>query len=267
MGHFAEQAIVVTGASSGIGKAICLVLAEQRAKLVLAARDQQRLEELAVECRKLGGEAIAVSTDVTVEADCKRLIGTAVDRWAKLDALVNCAGLAMWARFADLDDLSVIEQIMRVNYFGSVYCTFHALEHLKRSRGLIVATSSVSGLSGVPWMTGYAASKHAIIGFFESLRIELRSTGVGVTIAAPDFVQSEILHRALGPLGRPLERNPLDERRFMPVDRCARRIVKGMRRRERLVLMSGRSKNMRFGKLLLPALIDRIVAASVCFRG
>jgi short-subunit dehydrogenase len=172
----------------------------------------------------------------------------------------------MWCRFDSLVRLAVMEDLMRVNYLGSVYCTFHALEHLKRARGLVVGMASISGLIGVPFLSGYAASKHALIGFYESLRIELASSGVGVTIAAPDFVRSEILSRALGADGRPLEHSPLNQTRLTSAEAVARRIVRGMGRRKRLILTSERSAWARWGKLLAPWLVDRVAAASVGAR-
>ena len=191
------------------------------------------------------------------------MIDRTAERFGRLDVLVNNAGGAMWARFDELTDLSVLDDLMRVNYLGSAYCTHAALPWLKQSRGLIVAMASISGLIGAPLLTGYAASKHAIVGLFESLRIELAESGVDVTIVAPDFVQSEILTRATGPDGRPLASSPLDQQKLLSAEKCARRIVRGMRRRKRLVLTSERSAWARWGVLLAPWLVDRISAAAV----
>jgi short-subunit dehydrogenase len=263
MARFRDSVIVITGASAGIGRALALVLAPERAKLVLAARNASRLEETAARCRALGAETLVVPTDITHSQECRNLIEQAAARFGRLDVLVNNAALAMWARFDELADTSGIEDIMRVNYLGGVYCTHYALSHLKRTRGLVVALASIAGLVGVPKMSGYAASKHAVIGFYESLRIELADSGVGVTIVAPDFVQSEILARALDAEGQPLALSPLNQTRLPTAESCARRIVKAMDRRERLVLTSLRSKWARWGRLLLPKLVDRIAAASV----
>ena len=126
-----------------------------------------------------------------------------------------------------------------------------------------MAMASVSGLTGVPLLTGYSASKQAIIGFFESLRIELAESGVGVTIVAPDFVQSEILGRATGKTGQPLAYSPLDQAKLMTAEACARRIVRAMAGRRRLVLTSFRSSWCRWGKLLAPRLVDRISRRAV----
>jgi short-subunit dehydrogenase len=263
MVQFSGQTIVITGASTGIGRALALELAREQVKLALAARDAGRLAAVAADCERLGAETLVVPTDLTVQDQCGNLIERTVERFGRLDVLVNNAGRAMWARFDELSALSVLEDVMRLNYLGSVNCTFYALPHLKTSRGLIVAMASISGLLGLPHLSGYAASKHAVIGFYESLRIELAASGVGVTIIAPDFVQSEILARAVDAHGEPMHESPLDQRNHMTAEACARRIVKAMRRRKRLVLTSHRSAWARWGQLLLPRLVDRIAAASV----
>jgi short-subunit dehydrogenase len=263
MAGFANRVMVITGASSGIGRELARQLATQGARLVLAARDQARLTEVSEECRQLEAETLVVPTDVTSQDACRELVAKTVEKFGALDVLVNNAGSAMWSRFDELHDLAIIERLMRVNYLGGVYCTHAALPHLKKSRGLIVAMASISGLLGVPLLTGYSASKHAVFGFFESLRIELAASGVGVTILAPDFVQSEVLARAIGPDGRALEISPLDQRSLLSTDKCVRKIIRGMERRKRLVLTSERSAWGRWGKLLAPWLIDRIAAKSV----
>jgi short-subunit dehydrogenase len=144
-----------------------------------------------------------------------------------------------------------------------VWLTHAALPELKRARGQLVAIASLAGLTGVPTRTGYAASKHAVIGFYDSLRIELLGTGVGVTVVCPDFVLSEIHRRAFGPDGRPLGRSPMQEQRIMTAEQCARRIARAMQRRERLLVMSLRGRLGRFVRLLAPGLIDRIAARAV----
>jgi short-subunit dehydrogenase len=263
MAAFAQRVIVITGASSGIGRALAAELAPQKPRLVLAARDAERLEQTAERCRRLGAEALVVPTDVTVEGECRTLMDRAATEFGAIDVLVNNAGAAMWSRFDELPDIDIIEQVMRVNFLGSVACTHAALPHLKRSRGLIVAMASISGLIGVPLLSGYSASKHAVIGFFESLRIELASSGIGVTIIAPDFVQSEILERALDAGGKPLDASPLDQTKLLTAEKCAKKIVRGMQHRKRLVLTSERSAWARWGQLLAPKLVDRISARSV----
>jgi short-subunit dehydrogenase len=260
---FEGRTIVVTGASQGIGKALCLALAPQRPKLVLAARDRSALEAVAVSCRERGAEALVVPTDVTRPVDCTCLVEATVERFGSIDVLVNNAGASMWARFDEIQDLSVYETLMRVNYLSCVYLTHASLPHLVSRRGRIVAVASLAGMTGVPTRSGYAASKHAVFGFFDSLRIELAGTGVTVTIVAPDFVVSEIHRRSIGTDGRPLGDSPMQEKKIMTAEECAERIVDAMASRRRLAVLSLRGRVGRFVRLVAPGLIDRIAARAV----
>ena len=212
---------MITGASAGIGRALALAIAVERPRLVLAARDRDRLENSAAACRALGAEAIVLPTDVGEELSCHALIERSVETFGGLDGLVWNAGISMWAPFAEITDFAIFERMMRVNYLGGVYLCAAALPHLRARRGQIVGVASVAGLTGVPTRTGYAASKHAQVGFLDSLRVELLGSGVGVTVVAPDFVRSEIRERASGADGRPLGRSPVQEARVM-IDRGVR---------------------------------------------
>jgi short-subunit dehydrogenase len=263
MAIFTDKVIVVTGASEGIGRALCLALAPQRPKLAIAARNEERLNELMKEVESKGAQALIVPTDVTSEEACNRLIRMTIEKWGSIDVLVNNAGRTMWTNFEDITDTSIFEKMMRLNYLGSVYCTYYALPYLKKSKGLIVAVSSVAGITGVPARTAYAASKHALFGFFDSLRIELDGTGVSVTMVAPDFVLSEIHRRALGHDGKPLGKSPLQEDKIMTAQTCAAQIVKAMENRERLLLMSLRAKVGRCIRLVSPRLVDNIAKKAI----
>ena len=263
MAAFADRVVVVTGASEGIGRAFCIALAPQRPRFVLAARNRERLESLAEECRRLGAQARVVPTDVTDEDSCRMLIDSAVAAFGHIDVLVNNAGGTMWTRLDEIRDLSIFERLMRLNYLGSVYPTFHALPHLKHSRGRIVAVASMAGLIGVPTRTGYSAAKHAVIGFFDSLRIELLDSGVSVTLICPDFVVSEIHKRALGPDGRPLGDNPMANSKIMTAGQCATLMIRAIERRERLLVTSGRGRLARWLKVLAPGAIDRMAAKAI----
>jgi short-subunit dehydrogenase len=263
MAAYAGKVVILTGASQGIGKAIALALAPQRPRLVLAARDRQALEAVAGECRALGAEALVVTCDVSDEASCRALVAAGVERFSGVDVLVNNAGMGMLARFEDVTDLSQYERLMRVNYLGSVYPTFYALPHLKQSRGQIVAISSLAGLVGVPFRSAYAATKHAQFGFFDSLRIELRGSGVSVSVIAPYFVQSEIRKRSPGPDGRTVEASPIREGEIMSAEECARRIVRAMEKRQRILVMTLKGKLGRFVGLAFPGLVDRLAAQAV----
>jgi short-subunit dehydrogenase len=192
-------------------------------------------------------------------------VAATIERFGQLDALVNNAGVTMWARFEDVSDLTAYREIMAVNYLGAVHLTAAALPHLRRSRGQIVAVASVAGLTGVPERTAYAASKHAMVGFFESLRIELAGSGVSVTLVAPDFVHSDLHGRALGPDGPPRRGAP-PRTHGITAEACAWQILQGMQRRRRLVITSLRGRLGRWARLLAPALVDRIAARAVRTR-
>jgi short-subunit dehydrogenase len=260
---YAGKVVVVTGASQGIGRALCLELAAQRPRLVLAARDEAALAAVADECRARGADALVVPTDVTDEVACRHLVERTVERYAALDVLVNNAGIGMVARFEEVSDLAPYERLLRVNVLGSIYPTFHALPHLRRARGQIVAVSSLAGLSGVPLRTAYAATKHAQIGFFDSLRVELRGSGVSVTVVCPYFVQSEIRRRSAGPDGRTLTASPVHEEAIMTAEECAWRTVRAMEKRQRMLVMTLKGKLGRLVKLVAPGLVDRMTARSV----
>ncbi|HXZ47396.1 MAG TPA: SDR family oxidoreductase [Usitatibacter sp.] len=255
--------VIVTGASKGIGAELARQLAAKGARLVLAARHESELEAVAADCRAAGATAITVKADVSVERDCQAMVAGAVVAFGRVDTLVNNAGVSMWARFEDIDDVSVLERIMRVNYMGAVYCTRHALPHLRASRGRLVAVSSLAGRTGVPTRTGYAASKHAMTGFFDSLRIELGDSGVTVTLVYPGFVATGIRENATGPDGRPIMVSPVREGEVMSAEECARRIVRAIERRERDVVMTARGRMGLWLKLLAPSLVDRIARRAI----
>ena len=257
------KVIIVTGASEGIGRAVCLKLAESDTRLVLSARNEGRLIELQKEVEAKGSKALVVVTDVTVEKECIDLVEKTVAEFGQLDILVNNAGQTMWTTLENMTDTSLFERLMQLNFFGTLYCTFHAVSHLKKTRGRIVMVSSVAGITGVPTRTAYCASKHAVIGFSESLRIELKKSGVSVTIVAPEFVLSEMHRRALDHQGNPLGVSPLQESKIMTSEECAELIVDATVKRQRLLLTGNRSKIGRFLKLFAPELMDKIAAKAI----
>jgi short-subunit dehydrogenase len=262
---FRGNVVVLTGASAGIGREVALQLAAQGAELVLASRGAEPLEAVAAACRARGVRAVAVPTDVGDEAQCRALVERAAEAHGRIDTLVNNAGIGMWARFDEMRDLAPFERIMRVNYLGCVYPTYYALPHLKRSRGRIVVVNSLTGLTGVPTRSGYAASKHAVAGFFDSIRIELEDSGVTVTQVFPGFVATEIRERAFGPDGRPLGQgnSPVREREVMTADECARQIIAAAAARRRDLIMTLRGKLGAKIKLVAPGLVDRIARKAI----
>jgi NADP-dependent 3-hydroxy acid dehydrogenase YdfG len=260
---FRENVCIITGASSGIGRALALVLAEQGAWLALAARDEERLHSAAKACRELGGRALVVPTDVTDEGQCRHLIEQTAREYGRIDTLVNNAGISMVARFDDIKDLAPVKKIMDVNYYGSVYCTHYALPFLIQSKGRIVGVSSLTGKTGVPTRSLYAASKHAMAGFFDSLRIEMIDHGVTVTMIYPGFVASEVRERALGSDGKARGEDFIEKKDVMTAEKCAGLIARTAARRQPQLVMTLRGKLGQWLKLIAPALVDRIARRMV----
>lgn len=260
------KVIVITGASDGIGAELARQWAargKSAVALVLAARNEERLREVAGQCEALGARTLVQRCDVSRQDECRVLIDAAVDAFGRLDVLVNNAGMSAHALLEDIEDLEWTETLMRINHWGSVWCTHAALPHLKASRGQVVAVSSLAGLVGVPGRTAYCATKFAMTGFFEALRTELAPDGVGVTIAYPGVVATQIRYRGFDAEGKPAGRSGLDERGAMSVEECARLIVDGTGRRRREIVMSAKGRLGRWLKLLAPSLVDRMAIAAL----
>jgi short-subunit dehydrogenase len=255
--EFRGQVAIVTGASSGIGKALALQLARQGSKLVIAARRAERLEHLAVECRSLGEDVLVVPTDVSDEVQCKTLIEKTLDLFGRLDMLVNNAGLAASALFDEFPDLDLFKHTMDVNFYGSVYCTYYALPYLKKTRGRIVAVSSVGGKSAIPYNTPYCASKYAMHGFYDSLRMELYQHGVSCTVICPWWVATEFHESQLNKDGVPRgERGrAYYTKKTMTSDQCAQIVLNAAFKRRREVLM-GPGTLAIWLKVIAPGFLD-----------
>ena len=261
-----QQVCIITGASDGIGAEMARQLAAQHGAgitLVLAARRADALQQVAQACVQHGSTVLCQPCDVGIEADCRALIALCVKRFGRIDSLINNAGVSAQALLEQVDDLGWYQDLMRVNLWGSVWCTHAALPHLKASRGRIVAVSSLAGLVGVPGRTAYAASKFAMNGFFEALRVELLHTGVSVTLAYPGVVATRIRYHGYNAQGQPAGSSGLKEEQAMPVEQCAALILRGMARRERDVVMTFKGKLGRWLKLLWPGLVDKMALAAL----
>jgi short-subunit dehydrogenase len=204
-----------------------------------------------------------VKTDVSVEAQCRHLIAATVEKFGRIDGLINNAGRSAHALFEDVQDLGWYEELMRINLWGSVWCTHAALPYLKTSKGSIVAVSSLAGLIGVPGRTAYNATKFAMAGFFEGLRAELKCAGVSVTTAYPGVVATQIRHHGFNAAGTELGKSSLKEDDAMSVEECARLIIGGMEARRREVVMSFKGKLGRFMKLIAPGLVENMALAAL----
>jgi short-subunit dehydrogenase len=227
---FKNKNVIVTGASSGIGKALSLLLADKGARVMLAARREEVLRVLADEISHKGGTAAYCVTDVTNEEDCRHLVEETIRLWDGIDILICNAGISMRANFDDVD-IAVIRRLMDVNFFGTVNCTKYALPYLKQSKGSLVGISSTAGIHGLPWRTGYSASKFAITGFLETIRLENLKKGLHVMIAYPGFTTSEIRYHALTADGSAQGNTPRNESKMMSSEETAARILWGIRKR------------------------------------
>ncbi len=254
---FKEKVVVITGASSGIGLACTRYFAALGAKVVIGARTHSTIKELEKELTAAGHYVHAVKTDVTIESDCKNLIEEAIKTYGCIDILINNAGISMRAQFVDTD-IKVIRQLMEVNFFGTVYCTKYALPHLLERKGSIVGVSSIAGFHGLPGRTGYSASKFAMHGFLETLRIENLRNGLHVLIAAPGFTATNVRRAALIANGSPQGYSPREEKKMMTADEVAHRIAMGIKYRRRNVIMTFEGKFSVLLQRVVPHLLDYI---------
>ena len=260
---FADKVIVITGASDGIGAELARQLAPEKPRLVLAARRLEVLQAVAGQCEAAGAEAIAVRCDVGVEADCRALAASAVARFGRIDVLINNAGVSGHARLEDVTDFRWYEDMMRVNFMGSLWCTRYALAELRKAKGLVAGVASLAGKVGVPERTAYSPSKFAQAGFFEALRTELMGTGVDVTVVFPGVVATDIRLHGYGTDGKPAGKSGLKEEGAMSVEECARHIVAALRGRKRELVMTAKGRIGLWLKLLAPALVDRMARAAL----
>lgn len=253
-----DKIVIVTGASSGIGKALALKFGKMGSKVVLAARNTENLESVNAELKNSGVETLVVKADVSIESDCKSIIEQTVSKFGKIDILINNAGISMRAVFADLD-LAVIKRLMDVNFWGTVYCTKYALPYLLQSKGSVVGVISVAGHIGLPARSGYSASKFAVRGFLDTLRCETQKTGLHVMVVAPGFTESNIRKVALKADGTTQTETPRDESKMMTSAEVADEIVSGIIRRKRsMVLTFLEGKFIVWLNKWFPSLVDKL---------
>jgi NAD(P)-dependent dehydrogenase (short-subunit alcohol dehydrogenase family) len=233
-----DKVALVTGGSSGIGRGTAVRLAGLGARVVVAARQQDALDTVVAEIQAQGSEALAVPCDVAEAEQCRRAVEATVERFGRLDVVVNSAGVSMRTYFAD-SDLAAMERVMRINFFGVLYTTHFALPHVRKSRGSLVAISSLTGKRGIPSYSLYGASKFAVQGLYDALRLELRRDSVHVGVVSPGFVDTPLRGRVLGPNGEPWATPPDPPFRIWPVEKCVDRVVRLILRRRKQALLPG----------------------------
>lgn len=258
---YKDKVIIVTGASSGIGLASVRNFASLGAKVVLAARSIDKLEKIAEELDQQstvnGQQFLCIKTDVTKEEDCKNLVEKTIETFGKIDILVNNAGISMRAVFKDMD-LSVMKSLMDTNFWGTVYCTKYALPYLLESKGTVVGVISTAGYVGLPARTAYSASKFAVRGFLETLRIEHLYDGLHVMVFAPGFTTSNIRNVALTADGSPQGETPRNEEKMMSAERVARILARGIMRKRAQMVLTPLGKATLFASRNLPRVTDRV---------
>jgi short-subunit dehydrogenase len=255
--------VVITGASDGIGRALAEQYARRGARIALAARRREVLEEVRVACEAAGGMATAVAADVSQPTSCKALIEASVAELGGIDVLINNAGVSMQDRFEDIQSFEVFERMLAINYLGAVYCSHYALPHLRRTRGTLVAISSLQGKLGFPGSTAYSASKHALQGFMDSLRTELAGSGVHVLVVSPGPVATKIHSNFLKADGTPARGAHGGATAGMAVDLCASKVVRAIDRRRRELVMTAGGKLAVMLRPFVPAFVDRQLARAV----
>lgn len=255
--RFADKVVIVTGASSGIGEATAREFARNGSKVVLASRSEESLSKIVSQIIADGFEASFIKTDVSSEEDCRRMIEFTVNKYGTIDILINNAGISMRALFTDVE-LSVMHRLMNINFWGTVYCTKYALPYLIANKGSLVGVSSVAGFHGLPGRAGYSASKFAIHGFLETVRIENLKMRLHVMIIAPGFTSTDIRKHALTAKGEEQGESPRNEGVLMSPEYVAHWVLKGIRKKKRNKLLTWDGRFTALFQRIVPELVDRI---------
>jgi short-subunit dehydrogenase len=256
MDFFLNKVVVVTGGSDGIGKALVELLLNLGAKVVTCARRPEKFDFLNQHYHNYPYHVEAA--DVSVEEDCRKLIEAAIQKFSKIDVLINNAGISMRAEFSETK-IDTLKKVMDINFWGAVYVTKYALPYLIKSKGTVAGISSIAGYRGLPGRSGYSASKFALQGWLESLRTELLHTGTHVMWVCPGFTASSIRENALNAKTEPQGETPLDEASLMPAAECAAHILRAIESRKRTLILSFNGKRTVWLNKLLPSLTDNLV--------
>lgn len=257
MAMWTNKVVLITGSSMGIGKQLAQMLGERGAKVVINARNTERLKSALTELQANGGDYLALPGDVSIIADCQQLIEQTVTHFGRLDVLINNAGLAAQGS-VEATASDVYTRVTGVNYLGAVYCTQAALPHLRESRGSVLFCSTIAAIHGLPEYSIYSSTKMALTAFAESLKIELHGSGVHVGLAFIGFTQNDpqkTIYNASGKLD-PIPARP--GMKVMPVDQLAQRLLRIIEKRQHKVVLSGAGKALAVLNRLSPRLVETI---------
>ena len=253
-----NKVIVITGASSGIGKALVFALAKEGNKLVLASRNKEKLNAVLHKMNAVNISAISIVTDVRKKEDCKNLIDKCITEFGRIDVLINNAGISMRALFNE-SDLEIIDKVMNTNFWGTIFCTKYALPYLLQSNGSLVGVSSIAGYIGLPERSAYSASKFAMNGFLESVRNENMENDLHVLIACPGFTASNIRKAALTKDGTPQKESPRNEQKMMTAEKVAKNIICAIDYKKDTLTLSTNGKLAVWLNRFFPKLAKRLV--------
>jgi NAD(P)-dependent dehydrogenase (short-subunit alcohol dehydrogenase family) len=254
-----KQVWFITGTSRGMGSDFAKAALAAGYAVAATGRNVARIADALGQSDDL----LAVALDVTNRAEAEAAVKAAIDRFGRIDVLVNNAGQGFWGRVDQTTDFSVFEKMLSVNYLSAIWCTVAALPHLKATKGRILAVGSVAGLTGVPLRSAYSAAKHALAGFFDTLRIELEDSGVTVTMISPGFVSTGSQAKNLGVDGQVLGKMPLKPASGHNAEEIARYLLAGAEKRERDVIPGWRAKLGLMLRPLFPGLIDGYTAKAI----
>jgi NAD(P)-dependent dehydrogenase (short-subunit alcohol dehydrogenase family) len=259
---FAGKAVLVSGAAGGLGAALCRRYAAAGARIAAMDLDAARLDALVTGLRAGGARALALPGDITDPGACQAAVAAVVAEFGALDALINNAGISHRSLLRDTE-AAVIRKVVEVNFFGAVNLTRAALPQVVARRGAIAAVSSVAGFSPLIGRTGYAASKHALHGFFDSLRSEVEGAGVSVTLVCPSFIQTRIATAALDGRGAPVTGPRITSGGESNAEEIAERIFAAVAAGRPLLLPDRTSRLAWWISRLAPALYARLMKRRV----
>lgn len=255
--RFKDKIVVVTGASSGIGRALGIRFAEEGARTILIARSEEKLKEITEGLKKRGFQADWFRCDVSVRSEVESVFKNIFDKYSKIDILVNNAGVGLYGEVEKLDDES-LRALFQTNIFGPLYCIQAVLRSMKNERsGHIVNVSSVAGRRAMPGVAGYAMSKFALHALSESLRVEVRPYNIYVTVISPGLIRTDFPDHAMRAEGTPAAYSK--ESRRMSAEECAERILYAIEKKKREQVITFGGKFIVFMNKFFPSLTDWLV--------
>jgi dehydrogenase/reductase SDR family member 7B len=253
-----NKVVVITGGSSGIGKALAETFGKNGSKIIITGRNNAALEETITELSGKGIDIKGFVSDVSKEEDNKRMAEFAISQFGRIDILINNAGISMRALFEDLD-LEIIKQVMDINFYGTVYATKYCLPEILKNKGSVVGISSIAGFRGLPGRAGYSASKFAMQGFLEVLRTEMLYKNVHVLTACPGFTSSNIRKKSLTADGTSQGESPRNEAKMMSAEECAAHIYKAVVKRKKYLILTSTGIMTVWLNKLFPGIMDKLV--------